>query len=340
MCPFQRPAAVSWITPENQSFRVSDESTLSCVRIAGHNPDARSLTWKEALMTTDRSLLHYLLCISIVIGPLSGCSDQPKEEPDETPAQETADVSAEEPRQESPTEPTGEPEAPGLMDQASGAWESSKAMAESGWNVLTEQTQAGLVVAGEKLGQGKDQTLDASNAVWVWPKDKSVEGWSWVSENAAGAVDWAADSASDAWKVTRKESGEFALWVKVEVEDGVAWTKTALPEAWEVTKDAGGQAWVWIEDHKVEASVAAAAVAIVVTALMAAPEVVAVAAVKGAIAGGSSSMIRFLADVWKSGEVELETGKVSQDVFNGIGKSVLAQSGPQILAGLFGADSA
>lgn len=296
------------------------------MRIADHNTAARVPLCESDAMTADRKLIHYLLCLSILVAPLSGCSNQ---SPDSDDASDTPVSDA-----------TDKPTEPDLTDRAADAWESSKEMAGSGWQVLTEKTKAGLVIAGEKLGQGKDQTLDASTAAWLWSKDKSGQGWDWVSENAAGAIEWASDSAADAWKVTRQESGEFALWVRVEVNDGVAWTKIAVPAAWDVTKDASGQAWVWVNDHKVEASIAAAMVAIVVGALIAAPEVVAIAAVRGAIVGGSSATVRFLTDAWENRELTVDGAAWSQDVFNGIGKSVLAQSGPQILQSLVGAESA
>lgn len=289
-------------------------------------------------MSPSRSLVAHVASLSILIAPLCGCHNDasaPEQQVEpitsvEAPAPEEAPVEGAQ-GEEGPGE---EPGSPDLTERAAGVWQSSKEMAGTGWTILTEKTKAGLVIAGEKLDEGQTTALDASNTAWVWSKDRSAEGWAWVSANAAGAAEWASDSATGVWKVMQAESGEFALWVRVEVDEGVAWTKTELPAAWDVTKDAGGQAWVWMGEHKVELSVAAAMVTVVVGALIAAPELVAVAAVKGAIGGGSAATMRFLVDTWKNREPNLDGVAWTQSIFVGMGKSVLAQSGPEILASL------
>ena len=132
------------------------------------------------------------------------------------------------------------------------------------------------------------------------------------------------------WAVTKKESGEFTLWVKVEFNEGVGWAKTTLPKAWKVTKDKSGQAWVWVGEHKMAVAVAATVVGIVVASLIASPEIVAAAAVKGAISGGSKASLVFLVDAWKNRDPNLNLKDVTEKMFTSVGLSVLAQSGPQI----------
>lgn len=287
-------------------------------------------------MPVRNSFVGSVTSFSILLAPLCGCTSQTQEPVVETQPVVPDSVSVNETLPAGAVE--GDTPAPGLTDRAAGVWQASKDATGTGWNVLTEKTQTGLVIVGEQLGKGKQKTLDASTTAWVWSKDRSARGWEWVTENAAGAAEWATDSASDLWKVTKQESGEFSLWVRVEVNDGVAWTRTTLPEAWKVTKDAGGEAWIWIDDHKVEVSVAAAVVTLVVGALIVAPQTVAIAVVKGAVMGTGSQAVQFLVKVWQNRKPEIDLNSITQTVFVDIGKSVLAQSGPQILASFSGAE--
>lgn len=223
-----------------------------------------------------------------------------------------------------------------VSDKAGAVLDTATAAAGSTWNFVSEKTSAGLTVFGDTVGEGKDQVVDSSTAAWVWSKDKSTDGWKWVRENATDATEWATDSASEMWTVTRQETGEFTLWVKVEAKEGIAWAKTSLPAAWKVTKDAAGDAWVWVGEHKVAMTVAATVVAVVVASLISSPEIVAVAAVKGAISGGSRASLLFLVAAWKNRDPKLDLKTVSENLFTSIGTSVLAQSGPQILSSMTG----
>jgi hypothetical protein len=223
-----------------------------------------------------------------------------------------------------------------ISGKAGAALDSAKTTAGSSWDFVSEKTSAGLTVFGTTVGAGKEKVVDASTAAWVWSKDKSTDGWKWVRENAEGASEWATDSANEMWTVTKQESGEFTLWVKVEAREGVAWAKTNLPKAWKVTKDAAGDAWVWVGEHKVEMAIAAAVVTIVVASLIASPEVVAVAAVKGAISGGSKASLVFLVAAWKNRDPKVNLKTMTEKLFTSIGTSVLAQSGPQILSSAVG----
>ncbi|MDA0586431.1 MAG: hypothetical protein O2820_00570 [Planctomycetota bacterium] len=227
-----------------------------------------------------------------------------------------------------------------VTDKAGAVLDTATAAAGSTWNFVSEKTSAGLTVFGNTVGKGKDQVVDSSTAAWVWSKDKSTDGWKWVRENATDATEWATDSASEMWTVTRNETGEFALWVKVEAKEGIAWAKTSLPAAWKVTKDAAGDAWVWVGEHKVAMTVAATVVAVVVASLIASPEVAAVAAIKGAISGGSRASLLFLVAAWKDRDPNLDLKTVTENLFTSIGVSVLAQSGPQILSSMSGDEAA
>ena len=219
-----------------------------------------------------------------------------------------------------------------LSEKATSTFENAKSAAGSSWDFVAEKTGAGLTVFGRTVGNGKENVVDASTAAWVWSKDKSTDGWQWVRENAENASEWATDSANQMWTVTKMESGEFTLWVKVEAREGVAWAKTNLPKAWKVTKDKAGDAWVWVGEHKVEMTAAAAVVTIVVASLIASPEVVAVAAVKGAISGGSKASLVFLVAAWKNRDPKMDLKSMTENLFTSIGTSVLTQSGPQILS--------
>ena len=107
-----------------------------------------------------------------------------------------------------------------------------------------------------------------------------------------------------------------------------------------MTKDKTGQAWVWVGEHKMAVAVAATVVGIVVASLIASPEVVAAAAVKGAISGGSKASLVFLVDAWKNRDPNLDLKDVTEKIFTSVGLSVLAQSGPQILSSMAGGEEA
>jgi len=210
----------------------------------------------------------------------------------------------------------------------------------AGWNFVTENTSTGLTVVGDTVSQGGRRLMDSSSAAWIWSRDRSADGWKWIRENASDSTAWARDSAAQLWTVTRQESGEFTLWVQVEVAHGVAWVRTTIPEAWRMSKDAAGKTWVWVGEHRVEVAIAAAAVTVVVAALITSPQVVGTAAVRGAVAGGTQASVLFLAKAWQGSQENVDLQKISESLFQAIGLSVLAQTGPQILSSVPGAESA
>lgn len=280
-------------------------------------------------MRTTHPVYVNLTLAAFCVTTLCGC-------PEDRPIEETVETGS----QTESEKPAGEDDVAekSISDQAGEAWDGTKNVAGAGWDFVAEKTSAGLTIVGEKVGEGKDKAIDASTAAWVWSKDKTTNGWKWVRENAEDATEWASDSATEMWAVTKKESGEFTLWVKVEVDEGVAWAKTTLPKAWKVTKDKAGKAWVWVGEHKVAMAVAATVVTIVVASLIASPEVVAAAAVKGAISGGSKASLVFLVAAWKNRDPKLNLKDATEKMFTSVGLSVLAQSGPQILSSMAGGD--
>ena len=210
----------------------------------------------------------------------------------------------------------------------------------AGWKFVTEKTSTGLTVVGNTVEQGGRQLMDSSSAAWIWSVDRSADGWTWIQENADDSTAWARSSASELWTVTRQESGQFTLWVQVEVADGVAWARTTIPETWRITRDAAGEAWVWIGEHRVEVAIAAAVVTVVVAALVTSPQVVATAAVRGAVVGGSQASVLFLSKAWTDSRERTDVQAFSENLFQSIGLSVLSQAGPQILSSFPGAETA
>lgn len=278
-------------------------------------------------MKTSHPLFVNVTLAAFCVTTLCGC-------PEDQPIEETVSSDSESDGGSLPAESGGvDAGEESFVDKAGQALEGS-------WSFVSEKTSAGLTVVGETLGEGKDRAIDASTAAWVWSRDRTTDGWKWVRENAEDATEWASDSATELWAVTKKESGEFTLWVKVEVKDGVAWARTTLPKAWKVAKDEADEVWVWVREHKVAMAAAAAVVTIVVASLISSPAVVATAAVKGAIAGGSQASLLFLVETWKNRDAKFDLDGVTEKLFRSVGMSVLAQSGPQILSSLGGAEAA
>lgn len=266
------------------------------------------------------------LCWCLMFAPILGCTE------------ETGDVA---PAEQSENGEVGESDS---ESSELSLTESASVSLQEAWHTITESTETGLTIVSEKCEAGSEMVVDATRAAYIWSSDKTANGWEWIVENAGDATEWAKDSATESWAVTRAKTGEFSLWVQVEAENGVAWARTALPEAWKVTKDATGEAVVWIDEHKVEVAVAAAVVAVIVGGLIVAPEGVAPAIVKGAVAGSVAETAKFLTAVWKNrGKTEhgKTLGDVTHDLFMSIGKSVVSQCGSQVLGSLTaGADAA
>ena len=264
----------------------------------------------------DRWMTISAISYCLLFAPILGCSDS--ENPSKSPAEPIGTSTVLEDQNQS-EKPDSEPDVSGL---------------EEAWHTVTETTESGLTVVSEKCSVGTQMVVDASKAAWIWSSDKTVDGWGWIVDNAGDATEWTRDAAGEAWTVTQEKSGEFSLWVQVKTESGVAWARTSLPAAWNVTKDAAGNAFVWIDEHKVEVAVAAAVVAVVVAGLIVAPEGVAPAIVKGAVAGTAAETTRFLTEIWKgrdNTEHRASLQDVSHDLFMSIGKSVLTQCGAQAL---------
>lgn len=263
------------------------------------------------------SVLAGVLTCALLFAPLVGCT------PPEPEAESETDGIA-------PVDPTARSATAPFADSVSGTWQT-----------ISDTTGSGLTIISEKCALGSRMALDATKAAWIWSSDTSADGWNWIAANAGGATQWARDSANQAWAVTRTSADEFSLWVRVKTDDGVAWARTALPAAWKMTKNAAGVAVVWIDEHKVEVAVAAAVVAVVVAGLIVAPEGVAPAVVKGAVAGTSAETARFLTDLWKHRGDSPQAPAlqdVSHDLFLSIGKSVIGQCGAQAIG--LGADAA
>ena len=222
--------------------------------------------------------------------------------------------------------PRKETEEPSLVDRAtqlaSDAWTATRDTSTGAWNFVSEKSAATWVVMTDAASTGGDAAWDASKSAMLWTKDRSLDGWDWISTNVASASEWAADSSTHVWKVTQEKSGEFFLWVKVEAEAGVAYVRTAIPAAWNVTKDTAGDTWVWINEHKVEAAVAATVVTLVVTGLILEPITTSGLIAKGAVTRAGAE---FLTSLYRANQDEL--GPLTEEEFVSIGAEVIKQNG-------------
>ena len=133
----------------------------------------------------------------------------------------------------------------------------------------------------------------------------------------AGAA--AVDEAADRGEVARLELRDARADSRDAAEDLVARHDRILREAPLVSGE-------------VEIAVAAAVVTVVVAGLIIAPEGVAPAVVKGAVAGTASEATAFLNAVWNQKNSSAEgrsLNDMSKDMFLSIGRSVVSQCGAQ-----------
>ncbi|MCA9172983.1 MAG: hypothetical protein KDB14_00640 [Planctomycetales bacterium] len=218
---------------------------------------------------------------------------------------------------------------PSMMDRvsqiATDAWTVTRDAGTGAWTYVSKQGTATWTVMSERAMSGGEAAWDASKSALLWSRDRTLDGWDWVTTNVSTASQWAADSSREMWLLTHKKSGEFYLWVKVEAESGVAYIRTALPAAWEVTKDAAGKTWVWIDEHRVEAAVAAAVAALVVTGLIVEPVSTSTLLAKGAL---TRTGYEFLGGIYRANREQL--GDLSEEEFVQLGKEVLEQNGDNI----------
>ncbi len=247
-----------------------------------------------------------LLCATLLFGPIIGCDNS---KPNVTNGNSPAEGHS----------------APAVVS-------TTFSSIDGAWKYVSETTSSGLTIVSEKCSAGTTMVLDAGQTAWIWSADVTSDGWQWIADNAGDATEWASCTIGNTWTVTKAKSGEFSLWVQVKAANGVAWARTAIPESWRVVKDAAGVAWVWIDEHKVEIAVAAAVVTVVVAGLIIAPEGVAPAVVKGAVAGTASEATAFLNAVWNQKNSSAEgrsLNDMSKDMFLSIGRSVVSQCGAQ-----------
>lgn len=208
-------------------------------------------------------------------------------------------------------------------------WTATRNNATGAWEYAKGKAGEGLVIATEKSAEGKDAALAAGEAVWLWSKDKSADGWAWIRAQAAEGGAWAGDTAGSAWMLTKEKSGQAYLWVQVKTDDGVAWTRTALPAGWEVTRDEAERVWVWTGKHKLEAVVAGAIVAVVVSAFVLAPEATGWMVARAATTKAGGKAVEFLAKLYA--DFQKEVHPATEEEFIAVGQGILAAEGEHLM---------
>lgn len=208
-------------------------------------------------------------------------------------------------------------------------WTATRDGATGAWEYVKGKAGEGLVIATETSAEGKDAALETGEAVWVWSKDKSADGWAWIRAQASEGGAWASDQAGSAWMLTKEKSGQAYLWVQVKVDDGVAWTRTALPAGWEVTRDEAERVWVWTGKHKLEAAVAGAIVAVVVTAFVLAPEATAWMIARAATTKAGGKAVEFLTKLYA--DYQKVVHPATEEEFIAVGHGILAAEGEHLM---------